>query len=778
MRCSACDQENPERAKFCLECGAALAPGVEPAAHESRRTVTVVFADMVGFTSLGESLDQESLRRVMDRFYAQMRGAIEAESGTLAKFIGDAVLAVWGTPEVREDDALRAVRAADAMRLALAGLNEDLEARWGVRVGMRTGVNTGEVVVDPTRPADLLVGDTLNVASRLEQAAADGEVLVGPETYRLVRDDAVLEPVAPLAMKGKVRTMPTWRLIDTVRRERRAGDRLEAPLVGRRPELARLHAALDATIEQRACRMTTVIGSPGLGKTRLVAEFVRAVEDDAIVLHGRCQATGEGITFQPVAEVLRGAAGIEDDEGPDSARAKLSELLGDEPDGQRIIERAAALLGLAPVASAEETFWAVRRILEGLSRRRPVILVHDDIHWGQPTFLDLLEHFVTWIRDAPVFILALARPELREVRPRLTEPGRLVADVLELQPLDADSSREMVSGLLGSAELPEPLARRVLEATEGNPLFLGETLRMLADDGVLRREGDTWVAGDVGDFIVPPTIHALLGARIERLGADERSVVERAAVIGHQFYRGAVAQLTPVAGRPTVDDALETLRRKEMVRPEDEWWLDEQVFRFHHVLIRDAAYRSLLKEARADLHEGFAGWLEIKAGELAGEHEEVIAFHLEQAHSYRRELGSLDEAGRALASRAAARLHSAGCRALAREDLPAAVNLLRRALAPMAGDAAGRLAVLVDLAEALLSAGDTGAAEQVVEELALGAEELGDARLAAMAMVFATQLDNLTGAGHVREAADAAAQAAQTLARLGDHAGEAKAHQV
>src|SRR3954449_163379 len=242
-RCPACGEPNPDRAKFCLECGAAMAVA---AAHESRRTVTVVFADMVGFTALGERIDEESLRRVMDGFYAEMRRAIEGQAGTLAKFIGDAVLAVWGTPEVREDDALRAVRAAEAMRSSLAGLNEDLERRWGVRVGMRTGVNTGEVVVDPARPADLLVGDTLNVAARLEQAAADGEVLIGPQTQQLVRDEAILEPVEPLALKGKSRPLPAWRLLDGSRGDRRVAPRLQAPLIGREAELARLRAGLDA----------------------------------------------------------------------------------------------------------------------------------------------------------------------------------------------------------------------------------------------------------------------------------------------------------------------------------------------------------------------------------------------------------------------------------------------------------------------------------------------------------------------------------------------------
>src|SRR4051794_29424527 len=240
------------------------------APHESRRTVTVVFADMVGFTALGERLDEESLRRVMDGFYAEMRGAIESESGTLAKFIGDAVLAVWGTPEVREDDALRAVRAAEAMRSSLAGLNEDLQRRWGVRVGMRTGVNTGEVVVDPARPADLLVGNTLNVAARLEQAASDGEVLIGPETQRRVRDEAVLEAVEPLALKGKAEPLPAWRLVDGTRGDRRhAAPRLEAPLVGRERELDRLRSSFDEAVASRSCPPVRVIGSPRLRKTPL-----------------------------------------------------------------------------------------------------------------------------------------------------------------------------------------------------------------------------------------------------------------------------------------------------------------------------------------------------------------------------------------------------------------------------------------------------------------------------------------------------------------------------
>src|SRR3954471_3135265 len=516
--------------------------------------------------------------------------------------------------------------------------------------------------------------------------------------------------------------MPAWRLVDGSRPDSRAAARIEASLVGRDAELGSLRAQFDEGVAARRCRLVSVIGSPGLGKTRLVAELIRSVGSEATVLEGRCEATGEGITFQPVVEVIRAAAGIEDEDVPEAVREKIGAALPPGgPDRERVLERAAALLGLGPATSTEETFWAVRRLLEGVARERPALLVLEDVHWGAPTFLDLVEHLAEWVGGVPLLIVALARPELRELRPALAEPGGVVAGTIALEPLAAADSRRLVERLLGDSELPPGLAERVLETTEGNPLFLGEMLRMLADEGVLRREGDTWVAGDAAGFAVPPTIHALLAARIERLAADERSVVERASVIGHQFYRGAVAELTPASAQPGVDGALVTLQRKELVRREDTLWLHERVFRFHHVLIRDAAYRALLKEARADLHERFAAWLEHKAGDLVGEHEEVIAFHLEQAHLYRQELGPLDHGGRDLGARASARLHSAGRRALAREDLPAAINLLGRALAPLEREA--RPPVLVDLAEALLSAGDTVAAEEAIEALGLGADE-------------------------------------------------------
>src|SRR4051794_32107875 len=754
VRCPACGEINPERAKFCLECGTSLAS--VRAGGEERRTVTVVFADMVGSTPLGERLDSESLRRVVDRYYDAMRAAVEAEDGIVAKFIGDAVMAVWGTREVHEDDALRAVRAAAAMRDALARLNEDLAPRWGVRLGVRTGVNTGEVVVDPARSADLLVGDALNTAARLEQAADDGEILVGPETYRLVRGELALEPVAPLELRGKARPLPVWRLLDGERRTPHA----TTPLIGRARELGVLRAAFEDAVAAGSFRLVAVVGSPRVGKTRLADELCCALDGRAEVVVGRCEASGQGATLLPVADVLRAGAGIEEGDAPVAARARLAAVV-DDPG---VVEVLAGVLGLVPPVGVEETFWAVRRFLGALARRCPLVVVLDDPHWAQPTLLDLVEHLAQWGQNAPVLVVAMARPELREARPSLAEGA------LDLQPLAEGESRALVDRLLGAATLPDGLAEQVLATTEGNPLFLSEMLRMLVEDGVLEDgDGSQWTAPPV-----PPTINALLSARLQRLAPRERIVVERAAVIGHQFPRDAVADLV---GAP-VDAELEALRRKELVRPDETAWLEDATYRFHHVLIRDAAYRSLLKEARAELHERFADWLEAKAGEMAGEHEEIIAFHLEQSYAYRLELGALDERGRDIAERAAARLHSAGRRALAREDLPAAINLLRRALAPVPADDPRKADVLVDLAEARLSAGDTTAAEPAIEQIGLWADEHEDERLGAWATVFVGQLDNLTGTGEVRETIDAVNEAAEVLARVGDRAGEAKAHQI
>ncbi len=772
--CDSCGATLTPGARFCEACGAAAAGAAVPAAapaREARRVLTVVFADLADSTALQEQLDAESVRRVMTRFYEQMRAVLEEHGGVVEKFIGDAVIALFGRLVVQEDDAVRAVRAAAAMVEGLELLNEELERVWGVRLRMRTAVNTGELVVSDT---GAVVGDAMNTAARLEQAAPEGEVLIGEATWRLVRHSVELDEVQPLRAKGKSGAVRAWRVVSVPAADSRRTAAAEAPLVGRRGQLTRLRSAFDAVLVARACRLVSVVGSPGVGKSRLVREFGDGIAEEALVVEGHCEPTGEGITFLPVAEILRSVAGIGETDPSDQVREKLAALVPeDDPDRERLVERSAGVLGVVEPASAQETFWALRRGVEFLARERPLVLVLDDLHWGQPMLLDLVEHLVEWVRDAPVLLVALARPELRDARDALVS-GRRAVDVIELEPLDEQESLQLVDGLLGEVRVPVGLRTRILEVTEGNPLFLGETLRMLVDEGALQREGNVWVPAEGLDAIeVPPTIQALLAARIERLRTDERSVVERASVIGKQFYRGAVAELLAPPVAAGIDGHLEALRRKDMVEPEGTYWIDEPVYRFHHVLIRDAAYRSLLKEARSELHERFAEWLQEKAGELVGEHEEVIAFHLEQAHEYRRELGPLDDHGRELGLLAEERLWSAGRRALAREDLAAAANLLSRALARDAGDQAE---LLWDLCDAVLSAGDTAVAARLVERYADGA---GDGRAdVARAQVLRGQLANLTGAPDVRTTALALTDAAAVLAERSDREGEARAHQV
>ncbi|HKO26991.1 MAG TPA: adenylate/guanylate cyclase domain-containing protein, partial [Solirubrobacteraceae bacterium] len=603
--CRSCGAELEASAQFCTNCGTAVTRDAVVGEDGALKVVSVVFSDVVGSTELQEALEPESVRRVMARFYEAMREVVERHGGTVQKFIGDAVVAVFGVPSVSEDDALRAARCAAAMTAALDQLNDELEQAWGVRLQIRTGVNTGELAISHE---GIFVGDTMNTAARLEQAADAGQVLLGETTWRLVRHMVEVEEITPLELKGKATPVRVWRLVST---EPRSAAATEAPLVGRADELRRLGAVLQEAIDARACRVVSIIGSPGLGKSRLAAELAAQVHGRASIVHGHCEPSGEGNTFLPVAEVVREVAGIGEADAPDVVREKLRAMNPDDPDRDRLVEATAGVLAVAPPASAQETFWALRRGLEVLARERPLVMVLDDMHWAQPMLLDLIEHLVEWIRDAPVLLVVLARPELRELRAALTVPGRRASDVIELEALEPGESRALVDGLLEDADLPDDLLARILETTDGNPLFLGELVRMLVDERALVRTGDGWeIAGGADTIDVPPTIQALLAARIERLRADERAVVERAAVIGKQFYRGAVAELLAPPARTAIDGHLEALRRKELVEPEGIYWIDEPVYRFHHVMIRDAAYRSLLKEARAVLHERFADWLE------------------------------------------------------------------------------------------------------------------------------------------------------------------------
>jgi class 3 adenylate cyclase/tetratricopeptide (TPR) repeat protein len=742
---------------------------------ETRKVVTVLFSDFADSTKLGETLDPESVRKLMARYFSEVRAVVHRHGGTTEKFIGDAVMAVFGVPQAHEDDAGRAVRAAVAMRDVLRGLNKEFEDRWGVTIVTRTGVNTGEVIAgDASAGQSFVVGDAVNVAARLEQAAGGGEILIGEATYRLVRDFATTTPVEPLRVKGKSEPLAAWKLVDVTPVELETR-RLESPLIGRDREFAALEEIHRRAVERRSCELVTVMGPAGVGKSRLTREVLPKLREDATIVVGRCLPYGEGITFWPIVELLRAAAGISDAHSPAEARTRIGGLL-DGREAELVGSRLAALMGLADVTpGVQETFWAVRKLFAGLAARQPLVVVFDDIHWAEPTFLDLLEYLVDSLDDVPVVLICLARPELLEVRGGWMT-AKSNASLLTLRSLDDAEMDALMRNLLGGAELAGDTGTRITDAAEGNPLFVEETLRMLVDDGLLTTVDGTWTATtDLPRLTIPPTINALLTARLDRLEDEERAVIERASVIGRVFWWGAVAAMSPEEQRPRIGSELQSLARKELIRPHRSDWREEDAFRFTHILIGDAAYAGIPKAVRADLHERFAEWVEAKRPDRAGEYEEIVGYHLEQAHRSLLQLAPMNERAESLGRRAAVLLASAGRRAFARGDMPAAVNLLSRAESLAPRDDPARLEVLPELAFALLETGDFRRTRAVITETDNAARASADQRLQAYALIIGLCLRFYTQPeGWAEEAQREARRAIGVFEEHGDERGLAK----
>jgi class 3 adenylate cyclase/tetratricopeptide (TPR) repeat protein len=769
--CPNCGEENPAKFRLCGFCGSPLAPQLP--AQEVRKTVTIVFSDLKGSTAMGEKLDSEAVREVMSRYFDEMRAALERHGGTVEKYIGDAIMAVFGLPRVHEDDAIRAVRAAAEMRDHLAALNAELEERWGVTVGNRTGVNTGEVVAgDPTTGQRLVTGDTVNTAARLEQAAPTSQVLLGDTTYRLVRHAVEVEEVEPLELKGKAERVPAYRLVE-VREAETIDRRRDSPLVGRERELDLLSEELAAATRDRSCRRVTIVAQAGVGKSRLIEEFGRsAAASDARLLRGRCLPYGRGITFWPLVEIVRGAAAIDDEDSPDVALAKLAQAAGPEADD--IIDRVASAVGLGGEDfSLDEIFWGTRKFFDHLAGEQALVVLFEDIHWAESAFLDLIEYVLKNASDAPLLLVCATRPDLFEHRGDWTDRGALI----ELEPLTEEQSGRVVQHLLGDAPIPDDARARIVTAAEGNPLFVEQLLSMLIDDGLLRREGDAWVPeGDLAELSIPGTIQALLAARLDLLSAEERSVIEPASVIGQLFEQIAVEELAPEPVRPAVPAHLGSMTQKQLVRPQD---VGGDEYRFHHILVRDAAYQGILKRARATFHERFVDWAEQvnRERDRGTEFEEIHGYHLEQAYLYLSELGPLDDHGLELGRRGAARLTVAGRRALARGDMGAAANLLRRAHGLLPERDAARLELLSDLAEAMTEIGEFAWAEVFLEEATQAANELGDAALAANATLGRLLVGRFgDDAAWGEQVVPAAEEAIAVLEQTDDHVGLAKAY--
>jgi class 3 adenylate cyclase/tetratricopeptide (TPR) repeat protein len=704
--CVVCGVENRAGARFCDACGGELMSAPFP---RHRKTVTVVFCDLVGSTPLGESVDPEAVEALLARYFDRMNAIVVRHGGTVEKFVGDAVVAVFGIPIAHEDDALRALRAASEMRDAVVDLGLDV----------RVGVDTGEVIANQL--GTIVTGDAANVAARLQQVAAPGEILVGRDTLVFVRDAVVVGDLVALDLKGKAEPVQASRLLAVG----------EAPepahlsgFVGRAGELELLKAAWMRSAADGRCEVVTIVGEPGVGKSRLIGEFVARLGTAAV--QGRCPPYGEGITYFAVVEVIK--------------------QLGPLPPGVEGAAPLRSLLGETDLqTTANEIAWGFRRLLEENS---PLVVVFDDIQWGEETFLDLIEHVrATSMRSS--LVVCLARPELSRKR-----PGWAVS--LSLGPLpDADVAELVPSSLATS------LRNRIIQIAGGNPLYAIEMTAMAA------------AATDAESLVVPHTLKALLIARLDQLPPSERSVLEVAAVEGELFHRGAVEALFPE--RASVQANLGGLIAKDLIGRTRSSLPSDEGFKFHHLLLRDAAYDALPKATRVGLHEQFASWIDSKQTSLV-EREEIVGYHLEQAVRFGRELGYADDRIDPMAERASSSLASAGRRAAERGDVAAARELLHRATGLIHETNPQLPGLLLTLSSALRELGVFVEAREKLDELEPLAEATHDRRLQAHIVIDRNLLRIFTEPGvdpdEIRRVCEVAAG---VMAEYGDDQGLAKA---
>jgi tetratricopeptide (TPR) repeat protein len=606
------------------------------------------------------------------------------------------------------------------------------------------GVNTGEVIVGAfDRGEGIAIGDAMNLGARLEQHAGPGDILLGEATYRLVGHAVEAEPLESFPVKGKAIPVRAFRLLRVTPSAEPLRRRLDAPLVGRSDELRALDMTFRTVLSERRCRLAAVLGQAGVGKTRLVGELLDHLAPRAEVLQGRCLSYGEGITFWPVAEIVRQAARISDDEAPDMGLVAVRSLLRGEPDADGIAARVAAAVGLTSgTYPIQETFWAARKLLEAMARRHPLVALIEDLHWAEPALFDLIDHVVRLTTDAPVLLLCTARPEVTEQRPGWPPKD---GEVVRLEPLSDHEVERLIGGLLGPGGIESRIRSKVVQAADGNPLFVEQLVSMLIDEGLLVRDDGHWVGrGDLSTVRVPTTISALLETRLDQLGAIERSTLMRAAVVGKVFSRSSVAALLPEELRQQVGMSLLSLERKGFVRPDPSSLFGEQALAFRHALIRDSAYQAMLKRTRAELHERFADWLEATASQRLSEYEEILGHHLEQAYRHRVALGPVDQEGRALAGRAATRLIGAAWRASARGDVAARLNLFGRVEELLGQEDPRYGAVRLEFALAVSAAGDVERAEALLGEIADEARARGERPLELRSRIHRQWLRSLT----------------------------------
>ena len=743
--CTECGTENPPRARFCAACGTALAE-VPPAAppSEERKIITAIFVDLVGSTARSEQLDPEDVRALVAPYHARVRAELERHGGTFEKFSGDAVLALFGTPKAHEDDPERAVRAGLAVRKAIADLNAEDE--W-LDLHIRVGIHTGEALIMlGARPSEgewSAAGDVLNTAARIQSAAPTDGILVGERTYQAAKDAFEFEEAKPVEAKGKAAPVQVWEVTGE-RDDARGRPRIDLPLIGRLEELEELSAFCDAVIEERHAGVATILGSPGIGKSRLLLEVVHRLEERCDVHWGRCLSYGDGITYWPIEEIVEDAAGILHDDDPAETAAKLAMLLEalDTTDQDELRSIAAAVSNLAGIATTPrgqysaaeigkaELHWGVRRLLELRAGRRPTVVVIEDLHWAEPTLLELLAYLGASEADAPLLVLGTARPEAIETKsPIFTSNGSRRA--LRLDALSIEDSTMLISELVpAGVQVP---VERLLEASGGNPLFLEETVRMMAEVGA-GHEG--------GQIPVPSNIHSLIASRLDQLGPGEKSLAQNASVIGTTFWPSAVAALNGIGG--DLEDGLAELERRDLIRPTDASRISgEHEYGFKHVLIREVSYGQVPKGRRAVLHRRFADWADTQPG-LGDDFVEVVAYHLEQACLTAREVARPLEAPPVDAAVEA--LVRAAAKSERREGFREAEGFLTRGLELVdEADVGARAELRVRRADILMMLGELKQAASQLELVAEAAPGLGRVDVECEALLLLGDIEQRQG---------------------------------
>jgi class 3 adenylate cyclase/tetratricopeptide (TPR) repeat protein len=694
--CARCGQENPDVARFCLACGAELRDGA--AARQERKVVTVLFADLVGFTSRAESLDPEDVGALLGAYHARLRHELERHGGTVEKFIGDAVMALFGAPVAHEDDPERAVRAAVAIREAVAALNEETDGGGNLRV--RTGITTGEALVTigarPSEGEGMAAGDVVNTAARLQSAAPENGILIDETTRRATEGVVDVEPVGPVVAKGKSEPVRAWEV--TGLRTRFGVDLFEdvrTPLVGRETELRLLEQALARARAEHAPQLVTLIGIPGIGKSRLLWELFRIVDADPDLItwrQGRCLPYGDGVALWALGEMIKAQVGLLETDSVTDAEAKLAgavaQLVGE---GERdwVVGHIRPLVGLRSGVTSDpaEAFAAWRRLFEGLALERPLVLVFEDLHWADESLLDFVDHLVDWASGVPLLVVCTARPELIERRPSWGG-GKLNATTLALTPLADDAAARLVAALLDQPLLPAELQHLLLEQAAGNPLYAEQYVRMLVDRGLLVRGEAGWTFADTSELPLPETLQGIIAARLDGLVEEEKKLLQDAAVVGKVFWVGALGD----GDRAAFEGRLHVLERKGFVRRQRQSSVGgEQEYAFAHVLVRDVAYSQIPRLQRGRKHRAAAEWIERLAQERGGDHAQLAAHHWLQALELTRAAGRHDAE---LAARASEALADAGDRARSLGSSESALVLYRQALELVGPDDARRPSLL------------------------------------------------------------------------------------